>query len=507
MENGGAQGVQFLVSIILARLLSPEEYGVVGVILIFVTIANVLVQNGFSTALIQKRKVDDTDFSSVFFFNMAVSAVIYLVLYLSAPGIAYFYNNQEMTALVRVLAVVLFPGGVISIQNAYVSRNMEFKGLFISSFAASMISGAISIFLAYRGLGVWALVWQQIAYYFFYMLILFMSISWKPRLLFSILRIKTMFAFGWKLLCASLLDTVYNNIYGLVIGRIYNESMLGNYNRGEQFPKLIVSNLGAAIQSVMLPVLSASQDEPERVKSMLRRAITVSSYLVLPMMAGLIAVARPMVLLLLGEKWLPCVPFLQIMCIAYSFWPIHIANLQALNAMGRSDIFLKLEIVKKMVGLAVLVAGIRYNPLVLVALKAAADFLCTFINAWPNKRLLNYSILEQWKDIIPSVAVSILMAAAVMAAGRYVPVGWLGLGMQILFGAVVYMLASWVLGLEVFRYISVVIIIKVCHYIFKAFCFGKIYAPLRNDAIQLLKYIISITFFFHLLILLFHKIL
>ena len=453
MENGGAQGVQFLVSIILARLLSPEEYGVVGVILIFVTIANVLVQNGFSTALIQKRKVDDTDFSSVFFFNMAVSAVIYLVLFLAAPGIAYFYRNQEMTALVRVLAVVLFPGGVISIQNAYVSRNMEFKGLFISSFVASMISGAISIFLACRGLGVWALVWQQIAYYFFYMLILFMSISWKPRLLFSILRIKTMFAFGWKLLCASLLDTVYNNIYGLVIGRIYNESMLGNYNRGEQFPKLIVSNLGAAIQSVMLPVLSASQDEPERVKSMLRRAITVSSYLVLPMMAGLIAVARPMVLLLLGEKWLPCVPFLQIMCIAYSFWPIHIANLQALNAMGRSDIFLKLEIVKKMVGLAVLAVGIRYNPLVLVALKAAADFLCTFINAWPNKRLLNYSIIEQWKDIIPSVAVSILMAAAVMAAGKFVPGGWLGLGMQILFGAVVYMLASWVLGLEVFRYI------------------------------------------------------
>ena len=453
MENGGAQGVQFLVSIILARLLSPEEYGVVGVILIFVTIANVLVQNGFSTALIQKRKVDDTDFSSVFFFNMAVSAVIYLVLFLAAPGIAYFYRNQEMTALVRVLAVVLFPGGVISIQNAYVSRNMEFKGLFISSFVASMISGAISIFLACRGLGVWALVWQQIAYYFFYMLILFMSISWKPRLLFSILRIKTMFAFGWKLLCASLLDTVYNNIYGLVIGRIYNESMLGNYNRGEQFPKLIVSNLGAAIQSVMLPVLSASQDEPERVKSMLRRAITVSSYLVLPMMAGLIAVARPMVLLLLGEKWLACVPFLQIMCVAYSFWPIHIANLQALNAMGRSDIFLKLEIVKKMEGLAVLAVGIRYNPLVLVALKAAADFLCTFINAWPNKRLLNYSIIEQWKDIIPSVAVSILMAAAVMAAGKFVPGGWLGLGMQILFGAVVYMLASWVLGLEVFRYI------------------------------------------------------
>ena len=234
MENGGAQGVQFLVSIILARLLSPEEYGVVGVILIFVTIANVLVQNGFSTALIQKRKVDDTDFSSVFFFNMAVSAVIYLVLFLAAPGIAYFYRNQEMTALVRVLAVVLFPGGVISIQNAYVSRNMEFKGLFISSFVASMISGAISIFLACRGLGVWALVWQQIAYYFFYMLILFMSISWKPRLLFSILRIKTMFAFGWKL-CAFWMDTDQDC-------RIYNESMLIRSNDCQTGPSSMAAD-------------------------------------------------------------------------------------------------------------------------------------------------------------------------------------------------------------------------------------------------------------------------
>lgn len=454
MENGGAQGVQFLVSIMLGRLLSPKEYGVVGAILIFVMIANVLVQNGFSTALIQKRTVDETDFSSVFFFNMTVSAVIYLLLFLAAPGIAGFYHNEEMTSLVRVLAVVLFPGGVISIQNAYVSRNMAFRGLFISSFAASILSGVISIYLARGGYGVWALVWQQIAYYFFYMLILFMSISWKPRLLFSLSRIRVMFSFGWKLLCASLLDTVYNNIYGLVIGKIYNESMLGYYNRGEQFPKLIVSNLGAAIQSVMLPVLSASQDEPEKVKSMLRKAIMVSSYLVLPMMAGLMAVARPMVLLLLGEKWLPCVPFLQIMCIAYAFWPIHIANLQALNAMGRSDIFLKLEIVKKMVGIAVLVAGIRYNALILVALKAAADFLCTFINAWPNKRLLDYSIFEQWRDIIPSAAVSAVMAAAVMAAGRYMGIGWMGLILQILLGAAVYILISWILRLEVFRYIT-----------------------------------------------------
>lgn len=453
MENGGAQGVQFLVSILLARLLSPEEYGVVGVILIFVTIANVLVQNGFSIALIQKKEVDDRDFSSVFYFNMAVSLFLYVVLFLTAPWIGDFYANPEMAAIIRVLAVTLFPGGVISIQNAYVSRKLEFKGLFISSFIASVMSGGISVFMAYKRWGVWALVWQQITYYFFYMGILFLTVSWKPRLLFSLLRIKTMLAFGWKLLCASLLDTVYNNIYGLVIGKRYNKSMLGNYNRGEQFPKLVVNNLAAAIQSVMLPVLSASQDEPEKIKVMLRRAIMLSSYLILPMMAGMMAVARPMVLLLLGEKWLPCVPFLQLMCIAYSFWPIHIANLQALNAMGRSEIFLKLEIIKKAVGILVLLIGIRYNALILVALKALADFLCTFINAWPNKRLLNYSIFEQWRDIMPSVTASAVMAAAVWAAGRLTGEGWLALGAQIVTGILMYIVFSWVLKLEAFRFL------------------------------------------------------
>ncbi len=309
MENGGAQGVQFIVSVILARLLSPEEYSVVGVILIFVTIANVLVQNGFSIALIQKKEVDDRDFSSVFYFNMAVSLLLYGALFAAAPQIGRFYTNPEMTALIRALAVVLFPGGVISIQNAYVSRRLEFKGLFISSFIASVMSGGFSIFMAHRGWGVWALVWQQITYYFFYMCILFLTVSWKPRILFSLLRIKTMLAFGWKLLCASLLDTIYNNIYGLVIGKIYNKAMLGNYNRGEQFPKLVVNNLASAIQSVMLPVLSASQDEPETIKIMLRRAIMVSSYLILPMMAGMIAVAQPWCCSFWGRNGSPACPF------------------------------------------------------------------------------------------------------------------------------------------------------------------------------------------------------
>jgi len=453
MENGGAQGVQFLVSLFLARLLSPAEYGVVAIITIFITIANVIVQNGFGTALIQKHQADEVDFSSVFYLNLLVAAGIYVMLFFAAPYIAEFYQNPEMTALIRVLAIILFPGAVTSVQSAFVSRKMEFKGLFLATLGASVLSGIVSVGMAYSGFGVWALAGQQISYYFGLMMILFITISWKPQFLFSIERLKSMFSFGWKLLCASLLDTVFNNIQGLVMGKIYNEEVLGFYNRGEQFPKLIVNNLGAAIQSVMLPALSVNQNDLDRVKSMLRRSIMTSSYLVLPMMAGMIAVADNLILALLGPKWSGSVIFLQIMCIAYSFWPIHIVNLQALNALGRSDIFLKLEIIKKTIGVIVLLIGIRYNAVVMVALKAAADFLCTFINAWPNKHLLNYSIFEQWKDILPSVFLAAVMGAAVYGIGLLVPGVWLCLLVQILSGIIVYAALSWIIKPEVFCYL------------------------------------------------------
>lgn len=453
MENGGAQGVQFLVSVFLARLLSPAEYGVVAVITIFITIANVIVQNGFGTALIQKQQADEADFSSVFYLNLLAAAAIYVILFFAAPCIADFYRNPEMTALIRALSVILFPGAVTSVQSAFVSRNLEFKGLFLATLGASVLSGIVSISMASGGFGVWALAGQQISYYFGLMMILFLTISWKPQLLFSAGRLKGMFSFGWKLLCASLLDTVFNNIQGLVMGKIYNKEVLGYYNRGEQFPKLIVNNLGAAIQSVMLPALSAHQNESDRVKSMLRRSVMTSSYLVLPMMAGMMAAADHLILALLGPKWSGSVIFLQIMCVAYSFWPIHIVNLQALNAVGRSDIFLKLEIMKKAIGVIVLLIGIRYHAVVMVALKAAADFLCTFINAWPNKRLLNYSIFEQWKDILPSVFLSAVMGGAVYGIGFLVPGVWLCLFVQVISGIIVYGALSRITKPEAFCYL------------------------------------------------------
>ena len=455
LENGGAQGVQFVIAIILARLLTPAEYGVVGIIMIFITIANVVVQNGFSTALIQKKQADSTDFSSVCYFSLFVALVMYVLLYFAAPSIAGFYRIEELRAIVRVLAVVLFPGAVISVQTAYVSRNMEFKGLFFSTLAASLASGLLSITMAYRGLGVWAMVGQQVAYYFALMLVLFFTVSWKPKLCFALERVQGMFAFGWKLLCASLLDTIFNNLYGLLIGKIYNEELLGSYNRGEQFPKLIASNLGAAIQAVLLPAFSARQDDIGLVRQMVRRAIQLSSFAVLPMLIGLFAVGDNLVLALLGEQWLICVPFLRIMCISYCFWPIHITNLQAINAVGRSDIFLKLEIVKKALSVLALVIGMQYSVTVMVGLKAFQDFLCTFVNAAPNKKLLGYSITHQWMDVMPSAALSVVMGVAVWFVGRLMPGVnvWLTLVVQIGCGVAVYAGLAWVFKMESFRYL------------------------------------------------------
>ena len=453
LENGGAQ---FVIAILLARLLTPAEYGVVGIIMIFITIANVFVQSGFSTALVQKKQADEVDFSSVCYFELAASVVFYALLYLVAPVIAEFYAIPVLKPIVRVLGIVLFPGAVISVQTAYVSRSMEFRGLFFSTLAASAISGVISIFMAYRGLGVWAMVGQQISYYISLMVVLFLTVSWKPGLCFDFDRIQTMFAFGWRLLCASLLDTVFNNLYGLLIGKIYNEELLGSYNRGEQFPKLIATNLGAAIQAVLLPAFSACQDDRDKVREMVRRAIRLSSFAVIPMLMGLFAVADTLVLALLGEKWLICVPFLRIMCVSYCFWPIHITNLQAINAVGRSDIFLKLELVKKALSILALLIGMQFNVFIMVCIKAFQDFVCTFVNAAPNKKLLGYDIVHQWMDVAPPAALSIVMCGAVMVFGAWLPAMsvWLKLGLQIVCGAAVYIVLAAAFGLESFCFLA-----------------------------------------------------
>jgi len=453
MERGGVQGINFLVQIILGRLLLPEDFGAIAIVTVFITLSNVFVQSGLNTALIQKRDSDDIDFSSVFYLSTFLAAVLYMLLFIFSPFIADYYSSPQLTNVLRVLAITLFFGAFNSIQNAYVARNMMFKLLFFSTLGSIIISGIVGIIAAYSGLGVWSLVLQQITQKLSVSIILWFTVKWRPQLKFSLSRVKVLFSFGWKLLASSLLNNLYIDIRTLIVGRLYASSMLGFYNRGEQFPKLIVTNIDGAIQSVMLPTLSNEQDNIKRVKEMVRRAIVSSSLLIFPMMVGLAVVAEPLIKVLLTDKWLPAVPFLQIFCISYSIMPIHTANLQAINALGRSDVFLKLEILKKIIGIIILIISLRFGIFALAWGLVLSGVISSFINAYPNKKLLNYSYIEQWKDIMPSLLISLLMGSIVYMLNFLNIAELLKLILQVVVGVAAYILLAKLLKVEGFSYL------------------------------------------------------
>lgn len=460
-ERIGAQLVGFIISLVLARLLNPEIYGTVAIVNVFIAILNVFVTSGFGTALMQKKNADDTDFSSVFYFQMFFSIVLYILLFIFAPTIAKFYNNNEITSIIRVLGFTLVISGINNVQRAYVSKTLQFKRFFFSTLIGTVVSGVIGVTMAFIGFGVWAVVFQSMCNSAVDTIILWFTVKWRPKLIFSLHRLKGLFSFGWKLLVSSLLDTVYNNLYSLIIGKKYTAKDLGLFNKAQQFPSLIITNLNAPIQSVLLPAISAEQDDAARVKSMVRRSIKTSTYLVFPLMVGMAAVATPMINILLGEQWLECVPILQIACITMALWPIHTTNLQAINALGRSDIFLKLEIIKKIVGISAIIICIPYGVFALALGQAASGLISSFVNAFPNKKLLNYGYLEQLKDILPSVAISLVMGTIVLLVEILNLNIYLTLIIQILTGVLVYLLLSKLFKLEAFTYLFDMIKTKV----------------------------------------------
>lgn len=453
MERGGTQGIQFIVQIVLARLLLPEEYGTIALLTIFMAIANVFVQSGLNTALVQKKNVDEIDFSSVFFMSLCIAGILYVTLFFAAPFIAGFYVEPKLISVLRVLSFTLFFGAFNSIQNAVISRNMQFKKLFYSSLGATVVSGTIGILMAYTGFGIWALVIQQLTNQLLITIILWFTVKWRPKLLFSFNRVKILFSYGWKLLISVLIDTLYMNLSSLLIGIIYSPAMLGFYNRGQQFPALLVTNINGSIQSVMLPALSSQQDNRQRVKSMVRRSIVTSSFIMFPMMIGLAVIAKPLVLILLTDKWLPAVPFLQIFCLSYALWPIHTANLQAINALGRSDIFLKLEIIKKLLGLTILGVSVFYGVYSIALGMFITGVISTFINAYPNKKLLNYSYKEQWKDVMPSLILSLTMGVIIYSIQLIRFDSLMTLIIQVFVGAGFYLLMAKGLKFECFYYL------------------------------------------------------
>lgn len=453
-ERCGAQLVTFIVSIVLARILAPEDYGTIALVTVFTTILQVFVDSGLGTALIQKKDADDLDFSSVFYFNFAVCLILYLGMFIAAPFIAKFYNDVSLTPVVRVISLTIVMSGIKGIQQAYVSRHMMFKRFFFSTIGGTIFSAFFGIALAYAGFGVWALVAQQLSNTVIDTLILWLTVKWRPKLMFSWTRLKGLLKFGWKLLVSALLDTGYSNLRNLIIGKMYSSSDLAFYNQADKFPKVIVTNINTSIDSVLLPTMSSAQDDRERVKNMTRRAIKTSTYVMAPLMMGMAFCAEPIVHLVLADKWLPCVPYLRIFCITYMFWPIHTANLNAINAMGRSDWFLKLEVIKKIMGMTILLSTMWFGVMAMAYSLLVSNVLSQIINSWPNRKLLNYSYLDQVKDFAPGILLAVFMGVCVYFIG-YIPLPIiLTLVIQIIAGATIFIALSAILKLEEFEYLT-----------------------------------------------------
>lgn len=452
-ERCGAQLVTFIVSIVLARILTPSDYGTIALVTVFTTILQVFIDSGLSTALIQKKDADDLDFSSVFYFNFVICIILYLIMFVSAPFIADFYKDSSLVSIVRVISLTLVISGVKGVQQSYVSRHMLFKRFFFSTLEGTIFSAVLGIIMAYVGFGVWAIVFQQLSNNAIDTLILWITVKWRPIKKFSWSRLKNLLSFGWKMLASSLLDTVYNNLRNMIIGKLYTSADLAFYNQGDKFPKLIVTNINTSIDSVLLPTMANEQDNHVRVKDMTRRAIKISTYIMAPLMIGLAFCAKPIVQIVLTDKWLPCVPYLQIFCISYLFWPIHTANLNAIKAMGRSDLFLKLEVIKKFIGMILLLITMNISVMAMAYSLLISGLISQVINSWPNRYLLKYSYIDQIKDILPNIVMALIMGVFVYFINYLNLPNLVSLVLQIALGGIIYLVLSIFTKNDSFRYL------------------------------------------------------
>lgn len=460
-ERITAQVVTFVVSVVLARLLPTEAYGLITLVTIFITFANCIVVNGFGSSLIQKKDANNIDFSSVLYFQIGASLILYLILFFAAPLIASFFGEgyEQLVPVLRVLGLRIPLTAVNNVQQAYVSRKMIFRKFFFSTIIGTVVSAFVGIFMAYRGFGVWALVGQYLTNTVMDTIILGLTIHWKPELKFSWTRLKDLFRYGWKILVAGLIGETYNELRSIIIGKLYTSNDLAFFDKGKQIPNIIVTNINTTISNVLFPAISKEQSNPVNVKNMMRRSIRTSAYIMCPMMFGLAVVAEPLIKLLLTDKWLPCVPYLQIYCIAYCFEPIQTANLQAIKAVGRSDINLKLEIVKKGSSLLILFAVMRHSVDAIAYSLLLTTLIASIVNTLPNKKLISYSYRELAVDMAPGLLISSVMAVIVYFEGVWLKLSALPMMiLQVLTGGVIYLLISVLFKVEPFTYLKETVI-------------------------------------------------
>ncbi len=463
MEKTVTQAVQFVVGIVLARLLTPNDYGTVALLSIFFAIAGTFANCGFGNALVQRKEVSELQFNSVFWLSFVVSCGIYAIFFFSAPWIATFYNVPILKNIVRVSALSFIFSAINSVQSAELNRKMLFDRRFWISLITCTVSAVCGIVFAYMGWGVWALVLSSTMSSIARVLAYWMIIAWRPKLMFSFSSLKNLFSYGWKMSIAGMLNTIYVNLSGFIIGKFYTPADLAFVNKGKAIPNLLMSSIDGTITSVSFPALAQLQNDKERLRSGMRRMIMCSTYLVFPFLAGLCLCAKPLILLLYGEKWTMAVPYVMIACFAFALGPFNTINTMAISAMGRSDVFLLLNTIKKIVGIAVIVISLRYG--VLTFMLAWAFFQGPFavlVNTFANGRLLGYTLFMQVADIISSIIFTIAMSLTVLGTRLVIrpllvsiPIHEVGWAAELMFSALVgisiYLLLSILFKPEPFQ--------------------------------------------------------
>lgn len=400
-ERFAAQAVGFIVSIILARLIAPSEYGMIAIVAVFTSIANVFVTDGLASALVQKKDADELDFSTIIWFGLMLSLFLVVILWVAAIPISGFYKMPGLVMVIRVMSFNIPVASFNSVQRAYLSKRLQFKNFFVATFIGTVVSAVVGIYMALEGAGVWALVAQNMLNTVIDTIALFVLIRRKPLLQFSKDRLKPLFSYGWRILCVSLMTTLYINLRSLIIGKKFSSEDLAYSNKGQQFPSLISTNINASITNVIFPILSNAQDDIEKVLSLMRRAIKTGTFLMAPVLLGLAAVAEPLIKVLITEKWLPCVPYMQIMCVVFLLQPIQTASIQAMKALGKGQLYMRLEIVKKIFGIAVLAISVIWFSSVEAIIWSAlvAEVMSTVLNFPANKKLLDYGYVDQVVDV------------------------------------------------------------------------------------------------------------
>lgn len=444
LERICAQIVSLIVSIILARILMPNDYSVVSIVTIFFAFCNVFISGGLNTALIQKKDADAEDYSTVLHTSMLIALILYIIMFFSAPAIANLYDKQILVPVIRIMSLTFFINAFKSILSAYTSSNLQFRKFFFSTIIGTVVSAFVGIYMAVNGHGVWALVAQQMTNSFLDTLILYFSTKYKILFKFSFKKLKSLFNYGWKIFVSSIISVIYDQINPLIVGVKYTANDLAYYNKGQNYPGLINSTISDTLQSVLFPIMSKVQDDKEVVLNVTRKYIKTASYIIFPMMIGLFSVSDVFVEVVLTEKWLPIVPYIQIFCFSYMLNIIQVGNLQAIKAIGRSDITLILEIVKKSFYFIIIIifVFISKSPIVLALSSVVCTIFATLVNTYPNRKLLGYKYRYQLNDLLPNLIISILMGISVYFV-KYIEMSKvLLLLLQVFIGIFVYILLS-----------------------------------------------------------------